>query len=388
MSLIVNTSHIKSGLSIIFSALLIACSSSSSPDASNTGISDGTSSSAEAGNTMGSSGANVGDTSSGDLAGGDQAGSVVAEPEATGGGSATDQCVASARLSTDDIPYVGNIFRDSTPSDERFHALWNQVTPENAGKWFNVETGRDTMSWEALDAAVNFSRSFNYVFELHTLIAGGYEPAWMESLSVVEQEQEIIEWFNQVGARYPEIQQVEVVSEPVSEQPFFKDALGGDGDTGWDWVINAFELARVQFPNSDLILNGYKVTGTDETGPAFLALVSLLQERNLVDGIGVKGHFLEDTQIATIEARLNELTAMNLPVYLSDLDINESDDQQQLETMKAIFPVFFENTAVKGLTLWGYRENQIWRQEAFLLSSTETDRPALDWLECYLGLGE
>ncbi len=361
MNLNINIIHMKPCLCVVFSVLLVACSSSSSPDASNTGAADSASNSAEAGNTAGSD-------------------------EGAGEGPVEENlCVASARLSTDDIPYVGNIFRDSTPSDERFHGLWNQVTPENVGKWFNVEASRDVMSWEELDAAVNFSRDFNYPFKLHTLIAGSNEPAWMEPLSVAEREQEIIEWFDAVSARYPDIQQVEVVSEPINDQPFYKDALGGDGATGWDWVIRAFELARVRFPNSELILNDYKVSGTDETGPAFLALATLLKERNLVDGIGVEGHFLEGTESAIIETKLNELVALNLPVYLSDLDINERDDQVQLDTMKTIFPVFFENQAVKGLTFWGYRENQLWREDAFLLTSTETDRPALDWLECYLG---
>jgi len=301
--------------------------------------------------------------------------------------SAGDTCVASPRLGTDDIPYVGNIFRASTSGDERFHFLWNQITPENAGKWLNVETSRNTMSWDVLDAAVNFASDFSYTFKLHTLIAGGNEPAWMESLSVKEQEREIIEWFDEVSTRYPDINQIEVVSEPISDQPFYKEALGGDGETGWDWVIRAFELARTRFPVSELILNDYKVSGADNTGADFLALVALLKERNLIDGIGVEGHFLENVDTATIASELNKLVALGLPVYLSDLDINEPDDRIQLEKMSTIFPVFFENKAVKGVSLWGYRENQLWREDAFLLSSTDTDRPALDWLECYLGLG-
>jgi len=382
MNCILNVSQFRAILCILLSAFLIACSSSGSPDASNTSITDDATTSAEAGNTT-SAATTVGDATSGAGTGGVDTN---ADAESIDGGSAGDQCITSARLSTEDIPYVGNLFRPSTPSDERFHSLWNQVTPENAGKWFNVEARRDEMSWEALDAAVSFSSDFNYDFKFHTLVVGGNEPAWMESLSVEEQEQEIVEWFDEVSARYPDIRQIEVVSEPVSDQPFYKDALGGDGNTGWDWVIRAFELARARFPDSELILNDYKVSDTDETGPAFLALVALLQERNLVDGVGVEGHFLEKVELATIETKLSELVAMNLPVYLSDLDINEPDDQRQLDTMKAIFPVFFENAAVKGLTLWGYRENQLWREDAFLLSSTETDRPALDWLECFLGL--
>jgi len=302
--------------------------------------------------------------------------------------STGDECVASVRLGTNDVPYVGNLFRPSTPNDERFHTLWNQVTPENAGKWFEVEANRDAMNWAGLDAAVNFAGDFNYTFKYHTLIAGGNEPVWMNSLSAMEQEQELIEWFDVIANRFPAIQQLEVISEPISEQPSYKDALGGDGETGWDWVIKAFELARARFPNSELILNDYKVSAIDNSSAAFLDIVALLQQRNLIDGVGVEGHFLEQTDATTIEEKLNALAVLNIPIYISDLDINEADDQVQLEKMKSTFPLFFENQAVKGITFWGYRENQLWREDAFLLSASETDRPALDWLECYLGIKE
>ena len=46
------------------------------------------------------------------------------------------------------------------------------------------------------------------------------------------------------------------------------EALGGDGATGWDWIINAFTLARQYFPNAKLMLNDYSITNdgnaTDE----------------------------------------------------------------------------------------------------------------------------
>jgi len=348
MKLIPNSNYIAFCLCIILSSQLFACSSSGSPDTSSTDTSADLATAT--GGTNGES----------DNSGGGETGGV------TTAGSAGVECTASTRVVTDDVPYVGNIFRPTTPSDERFHMLWNQVTPENSGKWFNVEASRDLMTWDVLDDAINYASDFNYTFKLHTLIAGQNTPTWIEGLSAAEQEEEIIEWFDEVSTRYPDIQQVDVVSEPVSEQPSYKDALGGDGDTGWDWVIRAFELARTRFPNSELILNDYKVSATDETGPAFLELVALLQARGLVDGVGVEGHFLEETDAVTIQAKLDKLVALDIPIYLSDLDINEADDQVQLEKIQALFPVFFDNTAVKGLTFWGYRENQLWRVFIFI----------------------
>ncbi len=66
-----------------------------------------------------------------------------------------------------------------------------------------------------------------------------------------------------VGQRYPEIDMIDVVNEPLnghnppdggSGRANYKNALGGNGATGWDWVIRAFTLARQYLPNAKLII--------------------------------------------------------------------------------------------------------------------------------------
>ena len=47
--------------------------------------------------------------------------------------------------------YVGNIdTRGQVRSD--FVDYWDQLTPENAGKWGSIEGTRDQMRWTSLDA--------------------------------------------------------------------------------------------------------------------------------------------------------------------------------------------------------------------------------------------
>ena len=85
-----------------------------------------------------------------------------------------------------------------------FAAYFNQVTPENAGKWGSVEATRNVMNWAQLDIAYNLAKSNGFPFRLHTLIWGAQQPAWIASLPVAEQREEIEEWFALVAARYPE----------------------------------------------------------------------------------------------------------------------------------------------------------------------------------------
>lgn len=79
--------------------------------------------------------------------------------------------------------------------------------------------------------------------------------------------EEIEEWFAAVAARYDTIDYIEVVNEPLHDPPNQSDegggnyieTLSGDGETGWDWVINAFKLARQYFPNTKLMINDFSI---------------------------------------------------------------------------------------------------------------------------------
>ena len=110
----------------------------------------------------------------------------------------------------------------------------------------------------------------------------------------------------------------------------------------------------------------------------------ILKNKKLIDGIGEQGHFFETTPINIIQQNLNKLSATGLPIYLSEFDVHLADDQAQLNKYKELFPVFWQNPAVKGITLWGYHQGQIWRSNAYLVRSDNTERPALEWLKDYI----
>ena len=67
-------------------------------------------------------------------------------------------------------------------------------------------------------------------------------------------------------------------------------ALGGEGTTGVDWIIKAFELARKHCPNVDLILNDYGILNNQGNRNQHISIANILKNKNLIDGIGVQGH--------------------------------------------------------------------------------------------------
>ena len=261
---------------------------------------------------------------------------------------------------------------------------FNQLTPGNAGKWGSVESIRDQMKWDELHTAYNFAKANGMPFKMHTLIWGQQAPAWMDSLNAEEQLNEINEWMAAVAQRYPDLDMIDVVNEPLHAPPGFRNALGGAGTTGWDWMIKSFEMAREHFPNSQLLLNDYQILIMESFTHEYLALITLLQERGLIDGIGLQAHFLERAENDVVKKNLEVLAATGLPIYISEFDLNFKNDAQHANRMRELFSIFWENPSVVGVTHWGHLQGYMWRENAYLIRTDKTLRPGFEWMRCYI----
>lgn len=76
---------------------------------------------------------------------------------------------ASAQIAAGKDKFAGNVIGQSIPSN--FANYWNQVTPENAGKWASVEPNRDPMSWATLDSFYNFAQQRGFKVKGYTLVS-------------------------------------------------------------------------------------------------------------------------------------------------------------------------------------------------------------------------
>jgi endo-1,4-beta-xylanase len=295
-------------------------------------------------------------------------------------------------LAANQSKFLGGAY--SAAQAPNFSAYFDQLTPENGSKWGTVESERDVMNWTELDAAYAFARANGIKFKFHTLIWGNQQPAWIETLPPDEQLAEIDEWFAAVAERYPDLEQIDVVNEPLHDPPNtpgngggnYIQALGGAGATGWDWVLSAFRMARRYFPNSELLLNDYSIENNPPDVIRYEQIIALLSAEDLIDGIGLQGHAFSTTgSMDVIQTSLDSLAGTGLPMYVTELDIDGPTDEIQLAGYQRIFPVYWEHPGVFGITLWGYLPGH-WRtaQGAFLALAGGTERPALTWLREYL----
>ncbi|WP_019602342.1 endo-1,4-beta-xylanase [Teredinibacter turnerae] len=282
---------------------------------------------------------------------------------------------------------VGARFLGSAASsDKSFAAMspyFQQLTPENAGKWGSVEAVRDVMDWSGMDKAYTYSREKGIPMKLHTLVWGQQAPSWIDNLSPAEQLAEVEEWYAALASRYPDAEMIDVVNEALHAPATFRDALGGDGETGWDWVIRSFELAREYFPDSELLINDYNILILEAYTAEYLEIIELLQARGLLDGIGLQSHFLERADLAIVQANVETLAATGLPIYITELDVDFADDARHAQRLAGLFEIFWDNPSVVGVTHWGHLRGEMWRENGYLIDRDGSLRAGMSWILCY-----
>jgi endo-1,4-beta-xylanase len=290
---------------------------------------------------------------------------------------------AHAQLATGKPKFLGNIIAGSVPAS--FSSYWNQVTPENSGKWGSVEATRNQMNWGQLDTAYNYARSNGFAFKQHTFVWGAQEPGWIKSLSASQQAYEVEEFIRLYCQRYPQTQYIDVVNEPLSQPASYRNALGGSGSTGWDWIVWSFQKARQHCPTAKLLLNEYGIINDASKLNRYKAIVNILKARGLVDGVGIQAHHfsMDNLSAATMKTHLDSLAQTGVPIFVSELDMT-GDDSTQLARYQRLFPGLWTHPGVAHVTLWGYIEGQTWVNNTHLVRRDGSERPAMSWLKNYV----
>ena len=296
---------------------------------------------------------------------------------------------ASAQLSSNKDKFLGNITTSYQVDygNEKFYTLWNQITPENESKWDAIEGSRGNFTFGNADRAYNYAKQHKFPFKYHTFIWGGQYPSWMNSLSKEEQYKAIVEYMDAVKAHYPELPLIDVVNEAVpGHNPApYKAALGGDGKTGYDWIIRAFEMVHERWPDAILIYNDYNTFQHQRT--QFIDLVRTLRDAGApIDAYGCQSHDLTDMNESAFKAAMVEIqNALKMPMYSSEYDIGTSDDDLQLQRYKEQIPYMWEADYVAGITLWGYIYGKTWTTDGNSgIIKNGKDRPAMTWLREYM----
>jgi len=306
------------------------------------------------------------------------------------------EAASSVGISAGKGKYLANLNGYNRPDYLKY---WNGVTTENSCKWGSVEATRDVMNWTNADKTYNFAKNNYLSFRYHALVWGSQYPAWIKNLSPADFQAEMEEYMAAVAKRYPLIDQIDVLNENMyintwnkqehaEGTPYFRAGLGGPGVTGYDWAIWLFEKARFYFPNAKLVMNDFELETNTAGLNEMLAVIKVLRDRGLIDGIGTQAHYfnLDGTSATTLQNALNSMAKTGLPIYVTELDLkgNPASEANQSSKYKTLLPVFWNHPAVAGITIWGYVEGSTWAAGTGLLNVDGTERSATSWLKSYM----
>jgi endo-1,4-beta-xylanase len=282
--------------------------------------------------------------------------------------------LSSVPLAKNSSKFLGNVVAATVPAS--FDTYWNAISTLDGAEWRLVEATRGRYNFALADVAANHSKTARIPFNLNALLYGAAEPRWVTGLAAAEQKAAVDAFIKAAGARYaPDF--VEVVVRPVHNPIAIRPALGGDGTTGYDWLVYLYKAARDAFPKAKLLVSEYDLLTGNSTLPTFIRVVNVLKNQKVIDGIGVQVQAANLGRLnnATVLASLNTLGATGLPVYFTSLE-TANGEAAEVQVIERLFPLIWHSAAVKGVILNGYIPS--------LLSPGGEEREALRWLKAYL----
>ena len=282
--------------------------------------------------------------------------------------------------------FVGNITTQNQldTGGLTYSKYWDEVTPENAGKWGSVQASAGAaFNWTTLDAIYDYTEKNHIIFKQHNFVWGSQQPSGTIT------QQNVQDWISAFCKRYPDTKLIDVVNEPPPHTtPPYADAIGGGTNGNWQWITNAFTWARASCGNAILILNDYNNLEYGSEESHFISIVQAIKTGGApIDAVGAQSHDVNKLSVDTLKANLATLNTMTgLPIYITEYDVSNTDDNGQLMTYQQQFPVFLNTDYVHGITIWGWIYGQTWSQAPNSgLVKDGTSRPAMTWLMQQLG---
>ena len=298
---------------------------------------------------------------------------------------------AGAQISSNPNKFLGNITTRGTVEAgggvPQYYKLWNQITCENESKWASVEGTRGVFNWSGADRAFSYAQQHDFTYKFHALVWGAQYPGWLESLSARDRFNAITNWFDHAKEQYDTLPMIDVVNEAIGNHqagnPMMKESLGGGGKTGYDWLIKAFEMAYERWPDAILIYNDYNSFTWDLDN--YITLVRTLRDAGApIDAYGNQSHDVTDISVSNMENALKkQQDALQMPMFITELDIDIASDEQQKKQYENIFPLMWEADYCAGVTLWGYVLGATWVTNSGLYRDG-VERPAMTWLREYM----
>lgn len=285
----------------------------------------------------------------------------------------------------------------SDAEDELIAKHFDIITLTNAMKPDALESIEGRFTWGPADYIVNKNIKNNVKIHGHVLAWHQQTPGWMIGSNKDEALSNLKEYINDVMAHYNgKCYSWDVVNEAISDN--ITDTQSLDGilrDSEWrrvignDWIKYAFEYAAEADPDAELYYNDYSLEDPLKAD-AVVTLINYLNEGGtLVDGIGIQGHFNNNTSIEMVENTLKKFKELGINVSISEMDVayygatpdehgNMSYDDQVKQAQKyaQLMQLFRKyDDIIERVSFWGVDDGTSWLSEYYPLLFDKDFKP-------------
>ena len=302
---------------------------------------------------------------------------------------------------------------DNTEFTEMFKRHYNVITAGNAMKPSSITNTKGVYSYADSDKIVSWALANNIKVHAHTLVWHAQSPQWLtksaggDILTRAEAKANLEAYITEVAGHFKgKVISWDVVNEAFSDsgtvtndwksrlrttvaagesawyQAYANGADTAAGESGGDYIYDAFVFARLADPDAMLYYNDYNDDNVTKSTAIAAMVVDLNNKwstdprnedpgRLLVEGIGLQAHYSSSTSPAAVEASINRFIATGAKLSITELDItytasngvlSAANQKAQADKYANLFVLYDKYSRhIERVTVWGTEDRHSWR---------------------------
>ncbi|XP_072988240.1 endo-1,4-beta-xylanase 5-like isoform X2 [Typha latifolia] len=234
-----------------------------------------------------------------------------------------------------------------------FRERFNAAVFENELKWYATEPKPGILNYSIPDEMLEFIRANQIMARGHNIFWEDprYTPSWVRNLTGDDLRAAVNSRIDSLLTRYKGDFAHWDVSNEMLHFDFYEERLGTNAS------LVFFNTAQRSDPLATLFMNDFNVVEScDDVNSNVDSYASRLKELKegggMLEGIGLEGHFSKPN-IPLMRAVLDKLATLELPIWLTEVDISKNFDQQtQAKYLEEVLREGFSHPFVNGIMIW------------------------------------
>jgi len=271
-------------------------------------------------------------------------------------------------------------FVDNPAKVKLIRRHFNSVTADNAMKWSSIQPTEGNFTFTNADKIVAFAQANGMKVRGHTLVWHNQVPAWIfKDVDATASKELVLDrlrtHITTVMTHFKgKVYAWDVVNEVIDDGVSIYRASQWYTICGEDYIIEAFKAARAADPDAKLFYNDYTAIDPTKRDKIYDLLVKL-KEQDLVDGMGLQGHWNINYPSSTlINDAFNKYKSLGIELQITELDVSvytSNSDPQSAYTdnlaqkQSIAYGRYFTEfrsfkDAITGVTFWGLADDYSW----------------------------